>query len=407
MAKKRAKYSKSHERDENSRMWKGFRHSTLGVLLCWVPVLGVILSTSGFARQIVRFTQKHRLKMAVFLLYGLVSLVIAVSAFTTTAYSYSRNPDLFRGWMDKGYRVVTGQVPPEVEFAELHGYVNQLTSHIGPLPSFDELRNFDYKSIDWSRFDPRNVDWTQFDPRNVDWSRFDPRKVDWSRFFPANNGAAPSAIDPFATGTDYTGVAAPGLGVFDDASMLSPEGSYIPDDNDLIAEDDDLMPAGMEFEHGLLDDEDLFANAALDDSSIPNDMGDAAVPDYQMNDEVDADDMDNPFGDDDLEIDDSDLIESDDDDLFGDEDEGVDFGYEVTDERATDDDKHIEYRVIIDKFDPTNEDLTNLFHELVAFDSFELHTVLVYRAGDDQEGGFTVAKLEQLDPGADPTIERR
>ena len=104
-----AKYSKAHEREENSKMWRGFWHSTFGILFCWVPLLGLFLSVSGFARQVVRMTEKHRFQMAVLLLYGFLSLCVSTGAIFGGLYLYSQDQDVFLRSATSIWYHVTGQ----------------------------------------------------------------------------------------------------------------------------------------------------------------------------------------------------------------------------------------------------------------------------------------------------------
>lgn len=112
------KYSRGHEREECTKMWRGFWHSTFGILFCWVPILGLVLSISGFARQVVRMTVKYRKRMALFTLYGLLSLVISIGAIVGGLYAYSRNPNILQdsatwAWTKlTGQPALPGQTPP-------------------------------------------------------------------------------------------------------------------------------------------------------------------------------------------------------------------------------------------------------------------------------------------------------
>lgn len=117
-----ARYSKAHEREENTKMWKGFWHSTFGILFCWVPLLGLLLSTSGFTRQVIRLTDKYKKRQALFIAYGLLSLVLSIGMIAGGLYQYSQDPNMLTNlaqWAWKGLtgqETLPGQAPPVTDY---------------------------------------------------------------------------------------------------------------------------------------------------------------------------------------------------------------------------------------------------------------------------------------------------
>ncbi|MDL2207081.1 hypothetical protein LJC33_09290 [Eubacteriales bacterium OttesenSCG-928-N13] len=83
-----------------------------------MPLVGLILSISGFARQVVRVTDRYKGRLVVFIVYGLISLSIAIGAILGGLYYYSRNPDMFTNagrwiWTQMtGNEQLPGEVPP-------------------------------------------------------------------------------------------------------------------------------------------------------------------------------------------------------------------------------------------------------------------------------------------------------
>lgn len=104
-----ANYSRAHERDECAKMWRGFWHSTFGILLCWVPLVGLLLSISGFARQMVRMTEQYKKRLFLFIVYGLLSLMVSIGAIVYGLYSYSRDPDILSKATLQVWTALTGQ----------------------------------------------------------------------------------------------------------------------------------------------------------------------------------------------------------------------------------------------------------------------------------------------------------
>lgn len=103
------KYSRGQERDECAKMWRGFWHSTFGIVFCWVPLVGLVLSISGFARQVVRMTDKYKKRWILFLAYGLLSLVISIGAITYGLYAYVQDSEVFTKIGTSVWTAITGQ----------------------------------------------------------------------------------------------------------------------------------------------------------------------------------------------------------------------------------------------------------------------------------------------------------
>jgi hypothetical protein len=103
------KYSKSHEREEREAMGRGLWHSLFGILFCWLPGVGLAFGVSGFARQVVRLTQRYRVRLAFYLLASVLSLAVCIAVLAAELYQYSRDPDLPRHVLLSAWQTVTGQ----------------------------------------------------------------------------------------------------------------------------------------------------------------------------------------------------------------------------------------------------------------------------------------------------------
>ncbi len=111
------KYSRSHERAESAKISRGLWESLFGLMLSWLPGVGLILSVAGFCRQAVRLTEAHRVKRFFAMAFASVALVAAIGILVGEAYLYSRNPDIVNQsglWI---WQKVTGQeaLPGAVE----------------------------------------------------------------------------------------------------------------------------------------------------------------------------------------------------------------------------------------------------------------------------------------------------
>ena len=90
-------------------MSRGLWESLFGLLFCWLPGLGLILSVAGFCRQAVRLTEKHKTRRFFSMVFASAVLVAAIGALVGEAYLYSRDP----GFAGKAgllvWQKVTGQ----------------------------------------------------------------------------------------------------------------------------------------------------------------------------------------------------------------------------------------------------------------------------------------------------------
>lgn len=104
-----SEYSNSHEREERAKMGRGLWHSIFGLLLCWLPGVGLILSISGFIRQMVRLTVKYRARLTVYLTISIVSVVVCVGTLIGEAFLYSRDSNFPDKVGHVAWQALTGQ----------------------------------------------------------------------------------------------------------------------------------------------------------------------------------------------------------------------------------------------------------------------------------------------------------
>lgn len=298
-----AMYSKAHEREEKEKMWKGFRHSTLGILLCWLPVIGQLFAISGFCRQVVRLTDKYKKRMALFLIYGLAALALAFGVLMYELYQYGQNPNMPQEALQWAWKALTGQ---------------------DTLP-----------------------------------------------------GQTPA-------GVDYSNMADPGLGAgvsdFPDFPEDEGEGEFDPNaDADLLTE----MP----------DDELIEGDTVPDDATA----GEESLPEVgaatkSMDETAEGED----------EFNEEDFVETESDEMFYE----LDFGYEVVDDMVVEVNslQQVNYKVLIDKEQPTEQEMKDLFSELIYEDGYDLHTIAVYLSEEETEQDYTVAYIDQTAPGGEPVV---
>ena len=104
-----AKISRAQEREERRKMSRGLTISIVALVLCWVPVLGIILAAAGFIGVMGCLTEKHIKRWRITLV--VVSIILVLCAFVLTAevYAYSRNPNIIQETGTWLLETITGQ----------------------------------------------------------------------------------------------------------------------------------------------------------------------------------------------------------------------------------------------------------------------------------------------------------
>lgn len=156
-------YSKSHERDENRMMNKALAHSIIGLVLCWLPVIGLLFAVSGFLRMMARITQAHRVKRMLLTVLSTVVLLASIGVLGWEVYTYANDPDVLDDGMHKVWEAMTGETeyPWEQNFDDtgagddLYGYDPYAPDESGGLDDVDDSYDADYDAdFDDSELEP-------------------------------------------------------------------------------------------------------------------------------------------------------------------------------------------------------------------------------------------------------------
>ncbi len=108
-------FSKSHERDENRAMNKAFTRSLTGLLLCWLPVVGLAFAIGGFLRMAVRLTNAHRAKRVLLTMFATLVLIASIGVLGYEVYEYARNPNMIADTVRVVWKGMTGEENPPWE----------------------------------------------------------------------------------------------------------------------------------------------------------------------------------------------------------------------------------------------------------------------------------------------------
>lgn len=101
--------SRVQERDERRKMGKGMTTSVVALILCWAPVLGVLLAAIGHIGVMRCITEKYKKRFIAYSILTAIILIVCVGVLTVEVYAYSRNPNIVAdtgAWL---LEVVTGE----------------------------------------------------------------------------------------------------------------------------------------------------------------------------------------------------------------------------------------------------------------------------------------------------------
>jgi len=104
-----AKLSRAQERDERRKMGKGMSTSVAALVLCWAPVLGVLLAAIGHISVMRCITAKYKKRFFVYSVLTVLILILCTGVLVVEVYAYSRNPDIVSDAGSWLLETITGQ----------------------------------------------------------------------------------------------------------------------------------------------------------------------------------------------------------------------------------------------------------------------------------------------------------
>lgn len=158
------KFSKSHEREEARLMRKGFLHSLAGLLLCWLPGVGLLLAISGFVRVMVRITRKFRARRRAYLAFSVIALLLCTGALLGEVWVYSRDPAILNRIGKSAWAFVTGQqsAPDDATVPAGTAYTDMDTAGLGATDGLTQESDGLTTEDDWQTWDD-DFDWAQWE----------------------------------------------------------------------------------------------------------------------------------------------------------------------------------------------------------------------------------------------------
>jgi len=115
--------SKSQEREERHGLGRGMVTSVFGLLFCWVPLLGLLLSAVGYGRIVSRVTVRHRARRSLYAIVSFLMLVVSTGVLMAECYFYVQDPDILQNLGMRAYTLITGeeQLPGADDPLETYG----------------------------------------------------------------------------------------------------------------------------------------------------------------------------------------------------------------------------------------------------------------------------------------------
>ncbi len=101
--------TRAQEREERKKMGRGLTISVVALILCWVPILGILLAAAGFISVLRCVTQKYRKRFVVYTIVVSLTLLICAGVLVGEVYAYSRNPNILQTTGTWLLEKITGQ----------------------------------------------------------------------------------------------------------------------------------------------------------------------------------------------------------------------------------------------------------------------------------------------------------
>ena len=106
--KQKIRLTRGQEREERRALGKGMRTSVIGAVLCWLPLVGLLLSSIGFVQVNRRITNAHRKRQRVYVIVSLLILILCTGVLVTEAYVYTHDPYLVNDMKEWVLDKITG-----------------------------------------------------------------------------------------------------------------------------------------------------------------------------------------------------------------------------------------------------------------------------------------------------------
>ncbi len=103
------KLSRAQEREEKRKMNRGVTTSVVALLLCWLPVVGLLLAAIGFIGVIRCITEKHRKRFVASMIAVTLILIVNAGVLSAEVYAYSRDPDIVQNAGTWLLETITGE----------------------------------------------------------------------------------------------------------------------------------------------------------------------------------------------------------------------------------------------------------------------------------------------------------
>ncbi len=92
--------------------------SILGVLFCWVPLIGLIFGLTGFIGACRRVTARHKAALVLLTVFTVIVLALDVGVLTWETYAYTRSPKIVSMTGDTVWKLLTGAQDKDESLSE-------------------------------------------------------------------------------------------------------------------------------------------------------------------------------------------------------------------------------------------------------------------------------------------------
>lgn len=117
--------SRAQEREERRKMGRGMSTSIAALILCWVPVLGFLLSAVGFISVVRCITRRHRVRHIIYTVISAIMVILCAGVLMVEIYTYSRNPNILNDAGTWLLAKITGQSADDSNYLGGEDYTDE------------------------------------------------------------------------------------------------------------------------------------------------------------------------------------------------------------------------------------------------------------------------------------------
>lgn len=154
-----------HEKEEKRRLSKGMKRVWAALALCWLPVVGLLLSVGGYLRVMVRVTRKYKRRRSACLVCAFLVMALCTGVLLAEVKLYSRDPEI----LSRITRTVWTKIVGEENAARFYPEDGESADDDTALTDWEDEWQFGFEDDFTEGDDLNGTDWSEGDWTDEEW----------------------------------------------------------------------------------------------------------------------------------------------------------------------------------------------------------------------------------------------